>query len=164
MAPAYGYGEYYGGHSDGFDIEPHLILGYGFDRGPGYTDGFGFGVRFGAPLVPGGILAGVEDSLALSFGADLTYWSGSYQSNTFWATSEVLFPVMLQWNFYLTRAFSIFPEGGVAFGLGGCSTCAFYAAPGLALGARIHFDGRAGYPAFVFRIGFPSGITLGIVL
>lgn len=153
----------HGAHTSRFDVEPHFVLGYGFDRGPGYTDGVGFGLRLGVPLLPHGPLA-INNSLVLSFGADLTYWSGPFQRDTFWRTSEVIFPFMLQWNFYLTPWFSIFPEIGAAFGSGGCGACAFFALPGVAFGARIHLDGRAGYPALVFRVGFPSGFTAGIVL
>lgn len=152
-----------GAHRSRFDVEPHFVLGYGFDRGPGYGGGGGFGVRFGVPLMANGPISTINNSLVLSFGVDVTYWSGRYARNTFWSTSEVLFPLMLQWNFYLTPYFSLFPEVGAAFGLGGCDGCAFYAAPGFAVGGRVHFDGRAGYPAFVFRLGFPTGITLGVV-
>lgn len=151
-----------GAHVTGVEVEPQVVVGYGFDRGPGYTDGFGFGLRLGIPLMANGPITSINDSLALSVGADLVYWNGSYNQNTFWGTSELLIPVMLQWNFYLTRVFSIFPEAGVALGIGGCSDCGFYAAPGFALGARIHLDGRAGYPALVARIGFPAGLTLGV--
>ena len=160
-AHAQSFASRHGAHTSRFDVEPHFVLGYGFDRGSGYSSGYGFGVRFGVPLMPHGP-TNLNNSLVLSFGADVTYWNSRFQHNTFWGTSEVIVPIMLQWNFYLSRWFSFFPEAGVAVGIGGCAGCAFFAAPGFALGGRVHFDGRAGYPALVFRIGFPVGFTVGI--
>ncbi len=164
LRTAYAYGGQDGLHASGMDVEAHVIFGYGFERGPGYAGGFGLGLRFGVPIVPRGLLSSVRDSLVLSFGADYIYWAGSSQPSTFWSDSEIVAPVVLQWNFYLSPSLSVFPEAGVAVGVGGCPGCLLYALPDIALGMRVHFDGESGYPALVIRVGFPVGITLGVAL
>ena len=152
-----------GRHVSGFDVEPHFVFGYGFSRGPGdYGGGFGGGIRFGIPLMRNGPVPSINNSLVLSLGADFTWWSGHIDHSNVWVSSEVVIPVMLQWNFYLAPAFSLFPEAGIAIGFAGCGDCGVYVAPGFALGGRIHFSRDAGYPALVIRIGFPVGLTAGI--
>ncbi len=162
VAEAQSYAGRPGQHVTRFDVEPHVLFDYGFNRGPGdYGGGFGAGIRFGIPLMRNGPVPSINDSLVLSLGADFTWWSGHHDQNSVWVASDVVIPVMLQWNFYLAPAFSLFPEAGIAVAFPGCGGCGVYAAPGLALGGRIHFS-DGGYPALVIRVGFPMGLTAGI--
>ncbi len=156
--PAHAQGR--GGHVSKVDIELHGVFGYGW-RAADQGENFGLGVRVGIPLIPNGPIRSINNSLVLGLGADVVFWSG-YNGRAFFDTSTVIIPAVIQWNFYIAPIFSIFPEVGVAFATGGCYGCGFGAWPGIALGGRIHFNNDAGYPAFTFRLGFPTGLTLGV--
>lgn len=142
-----------------FEIEPHLAFGYAWRGGGGV--GLGAGLRVGIPLVSNGPISNLNNSLALSAGAGFVYFKGEHD-NSFTNATAVTVPVMLQWNFYLTPLFSIFPEAGVAGVVGGCGSCGFTVWPSAAVGGRIHFNRDYRFPSFTFRLSFPSGITLGV--
>ncbi len=148
-----------GRHGMHVEVEPHLILnwyGVGWGGG-GYGAGWGAGVRVGIPLMTNGPIASINNSLALGLGLDaLVYsWGDRWSRYGFGGAIEPVLSVNLQWNFYLFGAFSLFLEGGVAAGLGFCgSECGFWVWPGLALGGRVHFGGRADLPSLTFRFGF----------
>ena len=127
--------------------EVHLDLGFHAD--------LGFGMRVDIPIVPGGLLNSAKDELAISPGADLLFDDGEV-----W----VAVPVALQWNFYIQREWSVFPEVGLSLLFGhhhhnhrheddlGVDFL-------LAVGGRYHFSERN---ALVLRIGWPIGIQFGI--
>lgn len=151
-----------GAHENKVEIEPHLTWA-------GYYGGLGVGLRVGIPLIPNGPVQTINNSLALSLGGDFFFYS--YGRGGYFGAAALTIPVMLQWNFYLHGVFSLFVEGGVAadfyfYHRGvGCGDfdygCSFGIWPGLALGGRVHFNGRAGYPALTFRFGFPAS-SIGI--
>lgn len=72
---------------------------------------------------------------------------------------------MLQWNFFLTPVWSVFVEAGFAprvwFDTPGHNDERFLPWPGASIGTRIHFT-RGSYPALTIRVGFPTGLTLGV--
>lgn len=149
-------------HQTKVDVEVHGVFGYSwhrgwYDRGYWVGGGWGVGVRVGVPLMPNGPVRTINNSLMLNLGGELLFWSYYYGWDQ---AMELVAPLALQWNFYLLPAFSLFLEGGLALGVAGC--CGFGFWPGLALGGRVHFNGRADYPALVFRVGFPVGFTLGV--
>ncbi len=146
-----------------FEIEPHGV--FDFHRGTG----FGAGIRFGIPIVPQGFLSQVNDSFALSVGADFVYWaygygycSGGFCSNGSWMS--ILGHIDAQWNFYITDKFSVFAEAGFVpeFWFGcqyGCNV--FWPWFDAAVGGRVHFRSGNGFPAFTFRLG-STGVNLGV--
>jgi hypothetical protein len=119
--------------------EGHLNLGFHGDVGLGF--------RVDIPIVPSGLLDTANDELALSPGADLSFGGDSV---------GVGIPVALQWNFYLTRDWSVFPELGLAV---------FFSDDDadfdilVALGARYHMSLRN---ALFLRIGWPFGLQFGV--
>jgi hypothetical protein len=125
--------------------EVHLDLGFRAD--------LGFGVRIDIPIVPEGLLLSAKDELAISPGADLLFDDGEV-----W----VGIPIALQWNFYLERAWSVFPELGVAL-LAGHHHHDHHDNVGvdflLAVGGRYHWSDRN---ALVLRIGWPIGVQFGV--
>lgn len=158
------------------EIEPHLNLQYfWFDHYNGH--GFGPGVRFGIPILAPGFIKKINDSVAISFGADFLRYTGrEFCSNegrgnfvcTSGASYWVLYaPVTMQWNFWLTDKWSVFGEPGLvvrtAFGDAcnrafGCDNrspiwFAFYA------GARFHFSDSV---ALTLRAGYPNGLSVGV--
>jgi hypothetical protein len=154
-----------GRHVSRTDTEVHGVLGTGYRWNRGWwTTGWGVGLRVGIPLMDNGPVRTINNSLVFNFGGELLFWDYYYRDGYWGAAAELIVPLELQWNFYLLPAFSLFLEGGAAIGWAGCGDawCGFGIWPGLALGGRIHFNGRADYPALVFRFGFPVGFTLGV--
>jgi hypothetical protein len=124
--------------------EVHLDLGFHAD--------IGFGVRVDIPIVKDGLLMSARDDLAISPGADLLFDDGHVWLGI---------PVALQWNFYITPEWSVFPELGLALLIGehhrhndnvGVDFL-------LAVGGRYHFNSRN---ALVLRVGWPIGLQFGI--
>lgn len=118
------------------ELEPHLLLAWAEPPGirvPG-DSGWGLGARFSIPVAPDGLIRSINDSAAVGFGVDwLRYSGGSYGGRcTEWVpgpagtsvcvdttsdggrTDMLQFPVVLQWNFWLTDVISVFGEPGVA--------------------------------------------------
>ena len=130
---------------EGVRPEVHLNLAFHGD--------IGFGMRVDIPIVREGLLLSARDELALSPGADLLFDDGEI-----WAAV----PVALQWNFYLERRWSVFPEVGLAVLFGhhhrrhGDGVGVDFL---LAVGGRYHFNDRN---ALVLRIGWPVGVQFGV--
>ncbi|MBL9038571.1 MAG: hypothetical protein JNG84_08675 [Archangium sp.] len=131
-----------------FRVEVHLDFGW--------YSAFGGGLRLEVPLSHNGIIDGVNDEIALSFGAELFYFypSGSLGIG--------VYPILaVQWNFFVGSRVSLFPELGVAF-LFGPSRASYWGtfiAPYLGLGIRYHFNARN---ALLARVSWPAGLQLGI--
>ncbi len=119
---------------------------------------FGVGARVDIPIVPNGVIQGTRDEIALSPGAELMFHRPPHDHET---AGWGLWPVLaVQWNFYFQRKWSLFPELGVA-------AFAYYrpyhswVVPFGSIGVRYHFSRRN---ALLFRIGFPSGLQVGVTL
>jgi hypothetical protein len=157
-----------------FEAEPHLVLG--LIEPPGYASGTGLGAGFrGAiPILHNGFIPKINNSVAIGFGIDFVrYGRGDFcrqdrplsdcdnivRQNSF---NEFYFPVVLQWNFFLSRNWSVFGEPGVALNYhswDGPSDLDL--APIIMfIGGRWHFSDRVtltmriGYPAFSVGVSF----------
>lgn len=121
----------------------------------GWYDDFGVGFRADIPIVPTGIVDGVNDDLAISLGAEALYWYHGKTGFGVWPMA------LLQWNFYLSEKWSIFPEVGVVlmFGPDRNRYWRTFAAPIAMFGARYHFNRRN---ALLLRVGWPAGLQVGI--
>ena len=115
----------------------------------------GLGGRLEFPVAPYGLLDGVDDELALSFGAEVFFF---YNPGN---PGFGVYPIAaVQWNFYLGQV-SLFPELGVAF-LFGPNREAYWGtfiAPYFGVGLRIHFTDRN---ALLFRVSWPAGLQVGV--
>ena len=112
-------------HPDyGVEIEPHLLLQW--IQTPWGNDGFGPGVRFNIPFLDNGPIKTINNNMAIGFGMDWAIfddvcgWYWDYRRNVpvghagYDCTAHALsFPVVLQWNFYLTDVISVFGEPGL---------------------------------------------------
>jgi len=149
------------------EIEPHLDVSFiGFVE---YGTGFGPGARFSIPVMSPGFIKTINDSIAISFGADLLrYNAHGYRCTSFGCNDQTFwtlyFPVALQWNFWLTDSWSVFGEPGFAFrqvadcGEFGCpNKSRFYGA--FYAGARYHFSDTL---ALTLRAGYPTGFSVGL--
>ncbi|HEY6078507.1 MAG TPA: hypothetical protein VIW29_06880 [Polyangiaceae bacterium] len=157
-----------------FEAEPHLVLG--FIEPPGYASGAGFGVGFrgSLPIMRNGFIPKLNNSVAIGFGLDFArYGAGDYcadggdlstcddreRADGF---NELYFPIVLQWNFFLSRNWSVFGEPGVALTYHaheGPNDVAFNPFV-FFVGGRFHFSDkimltmRIGYPAFSVGCSF----------
>ncbi len=147
------------------EIEPHGLVGLlGF-----YGAGFGAGARFSFPIVQNGFVPKINNSVAIGVGGDFIHYTGCYYGNAGCGLSALFFPVVMQWNFFLTRDWSVMGEPGLALyhffyddvcrGSLGCSVNrSTWVTPVLNLGARYHFSDSA---ALTFRVGYPS-LSVGV--
>lgn len=142
-----------------------------------YYGGIGAGFRVDIPIVPRGFLRSshVQDELALSPGLDLFFFAFDRYCWNDGAGNRVcsdragfgIWPVVTaQWNLYLTRAWSVFPELGVAFIINDDNYRGvrdrhsnFYAVPAASIGARWHFSRRN---SLLFRLNYPAGAQIGL--
>jgi hypothetical protein len=76
------------------EAEPHGLVGPFPDFFPG------IGVRGTVELLDPGFVTSINDTIGIGFGADYA--------------KRVVVPIVLQWNFYLHRNWSVFGEPGLA--------------------------------------------------
>jgi hypothetical protein len=132
------------GHHPDYEwaIEPHAVV-FPFDPPGRARAGGGAGARADIVLMENGFIKTINNSVAVSFGADLLFANGA----------GVWLPGALQWNFWLSRNWSVFAEPGVGIYLGKHS----FGAPIFAVGGRFLFNDDI---ALVLRAGYPY-ITVG---
>lgn len=126
----------------------------------GYAS-LGVGGRADIPLIRGGLLADVDDELALSPGLDLFFVN---LDDDYYDGGPYLIPsCVLQWNFYPGPRWSIFPEAGLALFVGDGEHLrrgrSVYAAPAIGLGFRYQVGERG---SLLARISTPTGLQLGV--
>jgi hypothetical protein len=157
------------------ELEPHGVFQYAWTPDwMGYA-GFGLGFRASIPFLDNGPISNINNNMAISFGGDWTHfshdwcyggrpymaWPGDYgcSANSLW------FPVVLQWNFFLTDVISVFGEPGLALvhdWWTGWWPCGNAANP---YGACEYHDSRTGLaPAFWGGARFLFGDTVGVTV
>jgi hypothetical protein len=161
------------------ELEPHLDLG-AFDP-PGYGTGFGYGLgaRGGFEIVHDGFVPSINDSVAIGVGVDFLHYDGSGNlgagsrcleyvpgpagtmvcrkaATPGGASNYLFFPVVMQWNFWLTRGWSVFGEPGLAIYWVDSSSVGV--TPAFWAGGRYRFTDNV---ALVFRLGYPT-LTVGL--
>ncbi|MEB2321692.1 MAG: hypothetical protein OZ921_04205 [Sorangiineae bacterium] len=143
-----------------FEAEPHLLLGFIDPPGPAGGSGLGVGFRGTVPLVKNGFVSSINNSVGIGFGLDwLRYGHGYEDRNERYDVNYAFIPVVMQWNFFLSRQWSVFGEPGVAFHFVNHGPDAFDPFV-LYLGGRWHFTERVtltmrlGYPAFSVGVSF----------
>ncbi|MFO0759459.1 MAG: hypothetical protein U0359_23410 [Byssovorax sp.] len=140
-----------------YELEPHLDLGFwrwGWHPGVG-RDHFGdpelgAGFRATIKIVDPGFVPKINDSVGITFGADLTGCPGGGCAERF----HVWLPVGLQWNFYLTKEWNVFADFGFSLRIAGDSGAYNGVHPDFFFmgGARYQFTDKV---AMTFRIGYP---------
>ncbi len=157
-----------------FEAEPHLLLGLFNPPGPADGTGFGVGFRGTVVVLDNGFVPTINNSIGVTFGADWVHYGGGRQvcvTDTgpshvtacadSQSVSELWFPVAMQWNFFLSRQWSVFGEPGFAFryqSVPGVNDLAVD--PQFNVGGRWHFSDqmtltmRLGYPTFSIGVSF----------
>ncbi len=157
-----------------FEAEPHVLLGL-FDP-PGFAsgEGFGLGFRGTVEVARNAFISSINNSVGVSFGLDwLRYAHGEYprlcarwtvdpagtrvctEVDDEHGRNYVYLPVAMQWNFWLSRQWSVFGEPGFIPYFHGDQLSfepAFYA------GGRFHFVDRV---TLTMRVGYPT-FSLGV--
>jgi hypothetical protein len=155
------------------ELEPHLVLQW-TDQPFWNDDGVGLGFRASIPVLANGPIPSINNNLAIGFGLDWAHFDGCGPWNGACGANSFLFPIVAQWNFFLTEWFSIFPELGLAVaharltwdgtvpdrcarvnGIDVCRSGASHTYFDLALwlGARFSISNHV---AFTLRLGTPS--------
>lgn len=154
------------------ELEPHLLLGPYSPPGAATGEGVGLGARATFELVSEGFIAKINDSVGLGVGFDFVRHDdvntrgectgrvtgpngtricvevdGSSSSR-----NVVYIPVVMQWNFWLTRQWSVFGEPGVFAYIHGGDQLGLRPFA-LYLGGRYHFSDAV---ALTLRVGYPT--------
>lgn len=129
---------------DGVRPELHLGVGWGAQ--------LGFGGRVDIPIVPRGFLSGFDDELALSPGGDVYLHTRGDGHVAF----DAVLP--LQWNLYVDPRWSVFPELGLALGVGRRKRGGFDLDLLFGAGVRYHLSRRN---ALLLRVIWPHGVQIG---
>jgi len=156
-----------------FELEPHALLSP-FDAPEDPSGGgYGLGVRGTIEIAPEGFIPKLNDSVGIGFGLDWIHYSGlsgrgycrrfEYTPQgvpvcveTSAHSSNYLFvPVVMQWNFWLHRQWSVFGEPGLALTH---RSGDFGVVPVFNAGGRFHFNDSV---ALTMRLGYPS-FSLGV--
>jgi len=152
-----------------FEPEPHLLLGYIDAPGVASGAGVGLGFRGTVILVNNGFVRSINNSVGIGFGIDWVHYShrndycspnpngGCYSDSQ--SVNNLWFPVVMQWNFFLSRQWSVFGEPGVAVRYtgfqGGHDT---QLEPAFFAGGRWHFSDSM---TLTMRLGYPT-ISVGV--
>jgi hypothetical protein len=127
------------------EAEPHLLLAPFHDFDPG------IGFRGTLELVDNGFISSINNTVGFGVGVD-------------WTKKRTWIPIVMQWNFWLSRNWSVFGEPGVVLriedgvkvepgkGPDKLDPFAFYA------GGRLHFTE---YVTLTMRVGRPTA-SVGI--
>ena len=94
------------------ELEPHLVLQW--TNQPFWNDdGVGLGVRASIPVIDNGPVPSINNSFAIGFGLDWAHFDGCGPWNGACSADSFMLPLVVQWNFYFTEWFSLFPELGL---------------------------------------------------
>jgi hypothetical protein len=162
-----------------FEAEPHLAFGLFDPPGFGGGTGVGGGFRGTLELVKDGFIPKLNDSVGLGFGVDyLRYdgWQGPRgaceqfvpgpsgvpicvrASSSIGHVDYFYLPVVMQWNFWLHRKWSVFGEPGLSLyfqdGDLELEPFVFFAGGRYHITDRIALTMRLGYPTFTLGISF----------
>ena len=103
-----------GDHPDAWELEPHLNL-RPFDT-PDDDVALGLGFRARVPIVQNGFVRSINNSVGIGFGFDWLNYRACRRGDC-GSVNHFIIPVVMQWNFWLTRDWSVFGEPGLALNL-----------------------------------------------
>lgn len=166
------------------ELEPHGLLQW--DNYWWGGTGFGLGMHAVIPFLDNGPVSTINNNMGIGFGLDWGHFSdngcgwawrgrniGPFVNGCDASANSLLFPVYVQWNFFLTKVVSVFgeggfgiyhdwvswtPPGGCPVGYGSCSNSATGAFPYFEAGGRFLFGDSVG---LLVRMGYPM-LTVGV--
>jgi hypothetical protein len=109
-----------GAHPDySVELEPHFVIDWNDHDGPNDDESLGLGVRATIPFLENGPIDTINNNMGIGFGFDYTfsddacdYRFGGRRRDWDCEVSHLHFPVVVQWNFWLTPIISVFGEAG----------------------------------------------------
>jgi hypothetical protein len=133
-----------------FEAEPHLAVD------PFRATGFGPGFRGTVVLVDNGFVSSINNSVGIGFGLDWVFYGHG--------ATDVMLPLVLQWNFWLHPDWSVFGEPGVTLHLrGGNGDRAAFDVFSFYGGGRYHFNESV---SLTLRVGAPiirdTAVSVGV--
>lgn len=171
-----------GDHPDySVELEPHVLLAW--DNYWWGGTGFGLGMHAKIPFFHNGPIDKINNNMGIGFGLDWAHYSdngcGWWYNGRFGpgypgcnvTANALLFPVYMEWNFFLTKVVSVFgepgfgiaywwadlsPYGGCPIGVD-CTVSHTGPFPYFEAGARFLFGDTAGMEV---KIGYPY-LTVG---
>lgn len=96
------------------ELEPHLLLQWFDSPVPRSDVGVGLGFRASIPVLANGPIPSINNNLAVSFGLDWAHFGACRPDPYDCSANDLWFPFAVQWNFFITEAWSVFPEVGFA--------------------------------------------------
>ena len=99
------------------ELEPHGVFGW-YHR---YASdlGYGAGARVSIPLVQNGFIPSLNNNVAITFGIDFVHYQGDcyFYDPRFGSygcdANYLMFPIALQWNFFVAERWSVGGEPGL---------------------------------------------------
>lgn len=173
----------------GVELEPHGLLRWNTYY---YGDtGFGLGFHAVIPLMDNGPIQKINNNMGIGFGFDWAHYSENYcfgygpffvrgvPANAGCSAygNAFMFPVFMQWNFFLTEIVSVYGEAGFGISdetygfnnyyLGACPVGVDCSTSGSHLEAFPYFEGGGRFlfgdtVGLMVRIGYPL-LTVGAV-
>jgi hypothetical protein len=162
--------------SYGAELEPHFLLTPFHPPGVGAGEGLGIGARGTFEIVSRGFISSINDSVGIGVGLDWIHYSDEGDDNECRRTEQapngipvcvevasdtdyLWIPVVMQWNFWLHRRWSVFGEPGIALRLDdmddfNVSPFVFFAGGRYHVSDRVTLTMRLGYPTFSFGGSF----------
>jgi len=175
--------------SYGVELEPHGLLRWDSHYGDYYgSTGYGLGMHAVIPFLDNGPIDRINNNMGIGFGLDWAHYSQNYcYAGPFFIRGApanyscdvygngFMFPIFVQWNFFLTDIISVFGEAGFGIAddtvnanyyLGVCpigANCTYSDSqidvfPYFEPGARFLFGRAVG---LVVRVGYPI-LTVGV--
>jgi hypothetical protein len=164
--------------SYGFELEPHLAIGWIDPPGYGTGEGIGVGARGTFEIVGRGFIPSINNSVGIGVGLDYIWYDGdgtgprgrcvrfvptpagtstcvevSGSGND--DTGYLWLPVVMQWNFWLHPRWSVFGEVGAAVRFDNMDELGFSPIISWA-GGRFHITDRT---TLTLRLGIPFILT-----
>ncbi|MGD0674916.1 MAG: hypothetical protein ABSC94_05820 [Polyangiaceae bacterium] len=161
------------------ELEPHFGLGVFDPPGDGTGGGVGFGFRASFEAIHNGFVPTINDSVSIGIGADFAHYGGNgvaapgactlyapgpagtnvcvRVSQTGGSSNYLFFPLVMQWNFFLSPAWSVFGEPGLA--LYSVDDGSSGVVPVFDFGGRFHFNDRV---TLTLRLGYPTTLAIGV--
>jgi len=157
-----------------FEAEPHLLLGALPAPGPARGTGFGLGFRGALEIIDNGFIRSINNTVAVGFGADWVYYADSdlpcerapgtescAELDPDFSVNYLYVPVVMQWNFWLSRDWSVFGEPGLGLHFAsrgddrtGLDPFLMFVGGRFHFGERVTLTMRAGYPTFSVGASF----------
>src|SRR6185503_7174728 len=158
----------------GIELEPHVLATPFSPPGIGAGDGFGLGARGTFEILGEGFIPSINDSVGIGVGLDWIHYDDSdvraggrcraveQAPNGINVCVEVAgdtdylwIPIVMQWNFWLHKRWSVFGEPGIALRFDdmrdfNVSLFVLYAGGRFHVTDRFALTLRIGYPAFSF--------------